>query len=69
MGVFKCTMGGDCHDNSYQGGVHGGGDQRYDNYPMGSIDRNSPKSSHPEYKSKNTPKLALPYNTYKKAKK
>jgi hypothetical protein len=67
MGVFSCTMGSDCHDRTHQGGLHGSGDQMFDNYPMGSIDRNSPKSSHAEYKHKShkMPKLAFPPRSYK----
>jgi len=49
MGKWSCTHGADCHDRTHQAGLIDGGNQYYDNYPMGSIDRNSPQSIHAEY--------------------
>jgi hypothetical protein len=49
MGKWSCTNGADCHDRTHQAGLIDGGNQYYDNYPMGSIDRNSPQSIHAEY--------------------
>jgi len=44
LGKITCIMGMDCMDDTYQGGVHDNGNQLYDNYPMGSLDRNSDRS-------------------------
>lgn len=54
MGKESCIMGEDCHDGTHQGGVHDNGLQLYDNKPWsrGSIDPNSDKSVHAEYKSR-----------------
>eukprot|EP00282_Hemiselmis_andersenii_P016821 CAMPEP_0114147132 /NCGR_PEP_ID=MMETSP0043_2-20121206/20928_1 /TAXON_ID=464988 /ORGANISM="Hemiselmis andersenii, Strain CCMP644" /LENGTH=314 /DNA_ID=CAMNT_0001241619 /DNA_START=6 /DNA_END=950 /DNA_ORIENTATION=- len=50
MGKWTCVMGADCHDRTHQAGLIDNGNQYFDEFPMGSIDRNSPKSIHPEYK-------------------
>jgi hypothetical protein len=44
LGKVVCIQGMDCHDDTYQGGMHDNGNQMYDNYPLGSIDRNSDRS-------------------------
>jgi hypothetical protein len=51
-GKLTCVMGGDCHDNTHQGGLHDNGNQYYDNFFTGSIDPNSDKSVNPEYARK-----------------
>lgn len=45
MGKVTCIMGTDCHDGTYQGGVHANGDQYYDQFHTGSLDPNSPEST------------------------
>jgi len=54
MGKASCIMGEDCHDGTHQGGMHDNGLQLYDNKPWsrGSIDPNSDKSVHAEYKTR-----------------
>mmetsp|Transcript_38441 Transcript_38441/g.75077 ORF Transcript_38441/g.75077 Transcript_38441/m.75077 type:complete len:329 (+) Transcript_38441:25-1011(+) len=64
MGKWTCTMGADCHDRTHQAGLIDGGKQYYDEFAMGSIDRNSPRSIHAEYKTKGveTGKLAMKHH-------
>jgi len=59
MGKVTCIIGEDCHDGTHQGGLHDNGLQLYDNKPWsrGSIDPNSDKSVHDEYKARGKQQL------------
>jgi len=63
MGKVTCIMGEDCHDGTHQGGQHDNGLQLYDNrgWSRGSIDPNSDKSVHAEYKTRVGKQQALHY--------